>query len=116
MRLLADENFDRNLLQAMLRAEPNLDLIRAQDVGLRAVPDEDVLAWAAQENRVVITHDVKTLVPLANQRVAANLPMPGVLLIPWVVPRGRAIEHTLIFIAVSQPEEIVNQVVYLPYP
>jgi hypothetical protein len=34
LRFLADEDFDNDILRGMLRRLPNLDIVRAQDVGL----------------------------------------------------------------------------------
>ena len=46
--------------------------------GLSGADDGAVLAWAAAEGRVLLTHDVTTLTVLAYARVLAGLPMPGV--------------------------------------
>lgn len=36
---------------------PNLDLLRVQDVGLREVDNPTILAWAASNGRILLTHD-----------------------------------------------------------
>ena len=46
LRYLADECFNGNLIHALVSRSPNLDLVRAQDVGLGARDDMAVLAWA----------------------------------------------------------------------
>lgn len=40
------------------RAKDDLDIVRVQDVGLTGAAEETVLAWAADHNRVLLTHDV----------------------------------------------------------
>jgi len=50
-----------------------LDILRAQDVGLSETDDSDVLLWAAREQRVVLTHEVKTMIEFAMQRIRAVL-------------------------------------------
>jgi predicted nuclease of predicted toxin-antitoxin system len=55
-RWLADENFNNNILRALFRENRNIDVVRAQDVGLAGVDDEKVLAWAASQNRILLTH------------------------------------------------------------
>ncbi len=52
LRWLADENFNNDILRALLREKTDLDIVRAQDVGLTGSPDEALLAWAADQNRV----------------------------------------------------------------
>lgn len=59
VRFLADENFDHKTLAGLRRQEPR------------------VLEWAAQEGRIVVTHDVSTFADFAYERVAKGLPMPG---------------------------------------
>lgn len=34
LRLLADENFNNNIVRGLLRRKPDLDIVRVQDVGL----------------------------------------------------------------------------------
>ena len=54
LRFLADEDFDNDIVRGMLRRLPNLDIVRAQDVGLSGALDPRVLEWAAQEGRVLL--------------------------------------------------------------
>jgi predicted nuclease of predicted toxin-antitoxin system len=60
LRLISDENFDGDILRGLFRRNPALDIIRVQDVGLTSATDPDVLAWAATEGRIVLTHDRTT--------------------------------------------------------
>lgn len=78
LRLLADENFNNNIVRGLLRRRPDLDIVRVQDVGLSQADDPTVLAWAAQEGRILLTHDVTTITHYAYERVRAGLNMPGV--------------------------------------
>ena len=59
--LVADENFNNDILRGLLQCDPSLDIVRIQDVGLTHARDPDVLEWAAQENRVLLTHDKNTI-------------------------------------------------------
>ena len=78
LRFVADENFNGAIVRGLRRRRPALDLVRLQDVGLSGINDPDLLAWAAREQRVILTHDVATLREYAENRVRAGLPMPGV--------------------------------------
>lgn len=69
IRLLADENFNASIVRGLLRRVPQLDLVRAKDVGLGGADDPTVLAWAAQDGRVLLTHDVRTVTRFAWERV-----------------------------------------------
>jgi hypothetical protein len=47
-----------------------------------------VLEWAAQEGRVLLTHDVATITHHAYERVRAGKPMPGVFEVDRGLPLG----------------------------
>ena len=92
MRFLADENFSVSILTGLRRRLPDLDIIHIHELGMDRTPDPDILVWAAAENRVVITHDAKTMPDYAHQRLRVGLPMPGMVVVPDVMPIGQAIE------------------------
>jgi hypothetical protein len=115
IRLAADENFDNDIIWGLLRRRPDLDIVRVQDVGLAGASDPDVLEWAAQEGRVILTHDKKTFVPYANQRVAAGQPLPGVCMVQSTAPVGVAINDILLLLAGTAEEEWEGQVWYVPF-
>lgn len=114
MRFLADENIDNRILAGLRRRLPALDIVRVQDVGLIGAEDPKVLSWAAREDRILLTHDVATVPDFAYERIAAGSGMPGVLEVPFDMPIGQAIEELLLVIEASRPEDLSNQVVYLP--
>ena len=43
MKFLADENFEGAIYRGLLRKRPHLDIVRAQDVGLTAVNDPEII-------------------------------------------------------------------------
>ena len=77
IRLLADENFNNAVLRGLWLRNPAIDLVRVQDVGLSGMADPEVLEWAAQEERVLLTHDKSTIPDYAYQRLKAGRPMAG---------------------------------------
>ncbi len=92
LRFVADENFNNNIVRGLLRRQPELDIVRVQDVGLTSADDPMVLKWASQEGRILLTHDVATITQYAYERVEAGLSMPGVFEMSLEVPISRAIE------------------------
>lgn len=114
MRLIADENFDNHIVRGLLRREPTLDIIRAQDVGLVTTDDRIILQWAAQNQRILLTHDVHTMPRFAYERIQQAQPVTGVIIVPQEMSIGLAIEHLQILIACTSPEEFTDQVLYLP--
>ena len=95
IRLGADENFDNAVIRGLRRRRPDLDIVRIQEFGLRSAADPTILEWAAQENRILLTHDVRTMRDYAYARVAAGQPMPGVCAVRRSASIGEAINAIL---------------------
>lgn len=116
MRLLTDENFNGSILRGLIRRLPALDVVRIQDVGLIHADDRDILEWAANEQRILLTHDVATITTCAYERIKNELPMPGVVEVIATAPIGQVIEDLYLFICCSQPGEYEGQILFIPFP
>ena len=114
LRLAVDENFNNDIVRGLLRRRPDLDVARAQNVGLSGADDPAVLEWAAREDRVLFTHDVATIPRYAYERVRAGEPMPGVFEVDQDLPHGVVIEDMLLLAEYSLEGEWADQVRYLP--
>ena len=111
---LADENLKRKIVTGMLRRNPLVDVLRAQDAGLTGVEDRVLLEWAAQHDRVLLTHDVQTLVGFAWEIVRLGEPMAGVIVLGRNLRVSQAVEELLLIAECSEPEEWSGVVAYLP--
>jgi|ERR1043166_9149608 hypothetical protein len=109
-----DEDVHGDIIAGLRRRQPAVDLVRARDVGLGHTPDSVILDWAAQEDRVVISVDKKTLAAVAWDRVAHGLPMPGVAILRTILTIGQAIDELEILALAGTPDDLQDQVVYLP--
>jgi len=115
LQLASDADFDGPLYRALLRRQPDLDIVRVQDVGLRMAADAGILAWAASEGRILLTHDRKTMPKFAYARVQAGLSMPGVFIVRRLPEQiGLMVEEILVATLCSAQEEWKNRVVFLP--
>lgn len=90
---MADENIDPDLVFGLRRRFEQTDIVRVQDVGLRTLGDRDILGWAASENRILISHDLRTIPRFAAERLIAGLPMPGVILLRPTMSIAEAIDE-----------------------
>lgn len=113
-RLLSDENFNGDILRGLALRQPTLNVVRTQDIGLEGVDDSAVLAWAAEHNRVLLTHDRATMPDYAYERIAMNALMPGVVVVNDRHPVRQAIDEILLLTTCSAQEEWTGTVVYLP--
>lgn len=115
LRLLADENLNGNIVRGIRRRMVQLDLVRVQDLGLTGADDPTVLAVAADQGRVFVTHDVQTVTRFAFERIDAGLRMPGVMEITPNASLGSIIDDLALAIEGYEPGELEGQVVYLPF-
>lgn len=103
------------VVRGLFRRSPKIDIVRVQDVGLSGKDDPTILDWAAQEGRILLTHDVSTITRYAYDRVRQGQTMPGVIEVSLDAPVGRVIEDILVLVECSQEGELEGQVQYLPW-
>lgn len=115
LRFLADENFNGRFLRGLLRRVPDLDVVGAQDIeAIRGADDPTLFEWAADQGRIVLTHDVSTMDHHAYSRVVGRRPMPGVFEVSAELPVGVAIEELVLIARASETGEWAGQVRFLP--
>ena len=61
VRFQADADLRRPIIAGLRRREPTIDFRTADDVGLAGLNDATVLAIAADEGRLLVSHDVSTM-------------------------------------------------------
>ena len=114
LKLAADEDFNNRIIRGSFRRAPELDLLRVQEAGLRSRDDASILEWAANEGRVLLTHDVTTMRAHAYARISAGLALPGVFEVSQDLSIGGAIEEIWILAECSLDGEWEGQVRFLP--
>lgn len=92
LRRAVDESVDGRVLRGLLLRLRELDVVRAQDAGLSGATDPHVLAWAAVEQRVLLSHDVRTMTAFAAERVAMGEPMTGLVILPQTEAIGLVLD------------------------
>ena len=87
VRFLADANLDQDIVAGVLRREPALDFELPQGIIPERMSDPDVLAVAASLERVLVTHDLRTM-PQHFGEFIASRHSPGLILIcPWRIAK-----------------------------
>jgi len=102
LRLLSDENFNGDIVRGLFLRQPDLDLLRVQDVGLRKVDDPAILDWAASNGRILLTHDRATMPDFAYERVSQGQQMSGLFVINDRMPVRQVIDELLLLIDCSE--------------
>jgi predicted nuclease of predicted toxin-antitoxin system len=95
VRFQADADLNTEIVAGVLRREPSIDFQTADEASLHRVPDPEVLVLAAQENRILVTHDSRTM-PRHFAEFIRHHSSPGVFLIAQTVSVRAAIEELLL--------------------
>lgn len=81
VKYLLDADLPTALFNGLKREEPRLDVLRVQQVALTTAQDPEILAFAAAENRILVSKDKATLRDFAGERIERGERMPGLLLV-----------------------------------
>ena len=115
MKWLADECFDNDIVRGLFRRAPGLDLIRVQDVEqITGCDDGTLLEWATENGRVLLTHDVTTIVPALSLRRQEGSQCSPIVLVADLLPIGAVIEDILLLDQYSLGSDWGAGVIYLP--
>ncbi|MGL6139983.1 MAG: DUF5615 family PIN-like protein [Planktothrix sp.] len=114
LHLLSDENFNGDIIRGMFLRQPDIDLLRVQDVGLREVDDPEILRWAAANDRIVLTHDRATMPDFAYERLLREEQMSGLFVVNDRMPIRQAIDELLLLNDCSEHSEWKEVVLFLP--
>jgi hypothetical protein len=113
VRFQADADFSQHIVAAVLRRCSDVDFQTARAAGLPGLKDLEVLAWASQEGRVLVTHDARTM-PTHFAEFVSKQRSPGVIVVPQSLPISVAAEDLTLIWAATTPEEWVDRILYLP--
>jgi hypothetical protein len=114
LRLLADENLNRRIVTGVVARLPEADFPRAQDFARHGMPDPELFEWAAQETRIVVSHDVSTMTKHAADRLRDARPFSGLLLVPSTTSAAVAIDELVTLCQCSEQHEWENMIALLP--
>jgi predicted nuclease of predicted toxin-antitoxin system len=101
-------------LRGLQQRIAELDAITAYQAGLSATPDPELLAWAAENERILLTHDRKTMPSHVAARIETGKKLAGVIIVPRRLPISQAIDELEIIIVCSLEDEWNDLVQFLP--
>lgn len=113
VRFQADADLNQVILLATIRRESAIDFQTAMTGELAGVADPEVLAIAAKDGRVLVTHDRKTM-PRHFAEFIARETSPGLLVIPQSLSVAAAVEDLILIWSATEAEEWVNRISILP--
>jgi hypothetical protein len=113
IRFQADADLNQNLLRAVRRRQPEIDFQTANAGQIHGRPDPDVLAAAADDGRILVTHDRNTM-PVHFADFIATRHSPGVFTISQDLPLSVAAEELITIWEASEAEEWIDTIQFLP--
>ena len=81
VRFQADADLNAEIVAGVLLREPSIEFQTADEASFHRVPDPEVLVLAAQEHRILVTHDRHTM-PRHFAAFIRHHSSPGDFLIP----------------------------------
>ena len=114
VRFLADADLNKAIVLGVLRKEPTLDFLTAQAADLRGMSDPEVLMLAAEQQRILVSHDVGTIPAHFRALSMEGKRSSGVFLIPQSLDLGVAIDQLLMIWRGSNASEWENRLTWLP--
>jgi hypothetical protein len=115
LRLLIDQDLDQDILRGLIRRIPQLNAMTALEIGMSSAPDPQLLIRAAQERRIIVTHDRKTMPGHAADLMGEGKTIAGLFVVPRRLPLHQVIEDLELMITCSENDEWVNVIRYLPF-
>jgi hypothetical protein len=114
IRFLADADLNRAIVIGALEREPAIDFITATEADLGGQGDPEVLEFAANQGRILVSHDTSTMPEHFSARLRSGRTSPGVFLARQRTSVGQIVYALLLVWSASSPVEWAGQIHYLP--
>jgi hypothetical protein len=113
VRFQADADLNQTILTALVRRAPAVDFRTADLAGLAGLCDREVLALAARDGRVLVTHDSRTMPHHFGSFIESGR-SAGVIVVPQHLPVSRVVEDLLTVWGATSPGDWIDRICYLP--
>jgi hypothetical protein len=119
IRYVIDENLRGFILRYLTRHNAKglypIDVVRVgdEDGPPLSVSDPEMLIWTERSERILISHDFKTLPGHLADHLAAGRHSPGIF-IARAAPEREIVEFLVVAAYASKPEEWQDQITVIP--
>jgi hypothetical protein len=114
IRFLADADLNHVIVKGCRRCEPAMDFLSANEAELEGLPDPEVLALAAEQDRILVTHDRQTMPRHFGEFLMRRGSSPGVFTVSQHAPIAEVIDALVLIWAASDASEWKNRIVNIP--
>jgi hypothetical protein len=113
VRYQTDNDLRLAIVRGVVRSEPLVDFRSAQAARLDRKRDPEVLTLAADDGRILVSHDFRTM-PDTSGNLRRTNPVREYFLISQDLPVGQAIESLCLIWEASDASEWENRVCLIP--
>lgn len=113
IRYQADADLNQAIVTAVLRQQPTIDFQTASSAKLQGLNDSEVLALAAKQQRILVTHDRKTMPTYFAEFIALHQ-SAGVLIVSKKLTIEVVAEELVLIWSASSAEEWINRIAKIP--
>jgi hypothetical protein len=96
IRFLCDEDFNGDVVKGLRRVRSDMDILTAPEAGTMGLDDPQVLAYAADHGRTLLSHDSRTMPTHFATFLVTGHHSPGLIIVCQALPIGKAIQEVLL--------------------
>ena len=113
IRFQADADLNQAIVTGVIRQKSDINFQTATEAGLEGLQDSAVLALSANQQRILVTHDRRTM-PTEFAEFLVEKQSSGVLIVSRKSILKTVIEDLVLIWAVSTAEEWMNRIAKVP--
>jgi hypothetical protein len=113
IRFQADADLNQVIVSAIVRRVPAIDFRTAPSAGLAGLKDQEVLAVAARDGRLLVTHDQSTM-PRHFREFVRSHRSAGLIVVPQHLSIRQAADDLIVVWTATTAEEWFDRIGFLP--
>jgi hypothetical protein len=113
IRFQADADLNQIIVSAIMRRVSAIDFRTATAGGLAGLNDADVLALAARDERILVSHDQVTM-PRHFVEFVRSHQSHGLIVVPQHLALREVVDDLILIWTATQKEEWTNRIAFLP--
>lgn len=113
VRFQADADLNQAIVTGVIRRQPEVSFQTATEAGLEGLTDAEVLALSAEQQRVLVTYNRRTM-PTEFAGFIVNSQSAGVLIASRKTPLEVVIEELILIWSLTTVEEWIDRIAKVP--
>lgn len=113
VRFQADADLNQAIVTGVIRRQAEINFQTATEAGLEGLIDTEVLALSAKQQRILVTHDRRTM-PTEFAEFIVNQQSAGILIVSRKTALDIVIEELILIWSVTKADEWTNRIAKIP--